>query len=84
MSGTAPLSFLYVKPTFALFDKSVVCDRPVPPALPSTIDLEYDQGSYYVQLHAALVLLLKTLINSHFYFDNTAEQEGHNPFLICL
>jgi hypothetical protein len=52
MSGTAPLSFIYTKPTFALFDKSVVCNQPIDAALPSAIDVEYDQGSYYAGMHA--------------------------------
>ena len=37
LDGTAPQSFLYVKPTFVLFDKNAVaCDKPVPDPLPST------------------------------------------------
>jgi hypothetical protein len=49
--GTAPLSFVYVKPTFAVFDKSVACDGPVTQPLPARIEVEYDQGGYYVWLH---------------------------------
>jgi hypothetical protein len=50
MNGTAPISFLYVKPTFVLFDKSVTCGGAVAPPVPASIDLEYDQGSYYAWL----------------------------------
>lgn len=51
MNGTAPVSFLYVKPTFVLFDKTVKCDQPVGAQLPFKNEVEYDQGSYYVALH---------------------------------
>jgi hypothetical protein len=51
MDGTAPISFLYTKPTFVLFDKSVACNQPVTPPLPFESEVEYDQGSYYVRLH---------------------------------
>ncbi len=50
MEGTAPISFLYVKPTFVLFDKTLTCNQPVPPPLPSHINVEYDQGAYYLQM----------------------------------
>jgi hypothetical protein len=50
--GTAPLSFLYVKPTFVVFDSSVACDKPIAPPLPVRFDVEYDQGAYYVWLHS--------------------------------
>jgi len=51
MNGTAPVSFLYVKPTFVLFDKTVACNQPVGAQLPFKNSVEYDQGSYYVALH---------------------------------
>ncbi len=48
LSGTAPQSFLYVQPTFVLFDKrAAVCDKPVPDPLPTHIDVENDQDAYY-------------------------------------
>jgi hypothetical protein len=48
LSGTAPQSFLYVQPTFVLFDKAAaVCDKPVPTALASHIVSENDQDAYY-------------------------------------
>ncbi len=50
MEGTAPLSFLYVKPTFVVFPKGLACDQPIPDALPSHFNVEYDQGAYYIQM----------------------------------
>ena len=51
LSGTAPQSFLYVQPTFVLFDKSqVTCNKPVPAALPTQILVENDQDAYYAWL----------------------------------
>ncbi|HZY96296.1 MAG TPA: hypothetical protein VFE35_04255 [Candidatus Cybelea sp.] len=48
LSGTAPQSFLYVQPTFVLFDKrAVACDKPVPDPLPSHLVVENDQDAYY-------------------------------------
>jgi len=49
--GTAPMSFTYVKPTFALFDKSLACNQPISAALPAKIKIEYDQGAYYAWLY---------------------------------
>lgn len=67
LQGTAPTSFLYVKPTFVLFDKSVVCKGPVDTPLPSHIAVENDQDGYYVRLysdpkldaHGSLVVALR-------------------------
>jgi hypothetical protein len=50
-AGTAPLSFLYVKPTFVAFDKSVVCNGPIAQPIPTHANVEYDQGAYYVGLY---------------------------------
>lgn len=53
LSGTAPQSFLYVAPTFVLFDKSAVaCGKPIPPALPAHFVVENDQDAYYAWLNA--------------------------------
>jgi hypothetical protein len=52
LSGTAPQSFLYVTPTFVLFDKSqAVCNKPIPAPLPTSATVENDQDSYYVWLN---------------------------------
>lgn len=52
LSGTAPQSFLYVQPTFVLFDKSqVACNKPVPQPLPEQIVVENDQDAYYSWLY---------------------------------
>jgi hypothetical protein len=52
LSGTAPQSFLYVAPTFVLFDKSAVsCGKPIVPPLPSHVVVENDQDAYYVWLY---------------------------------
>jgi hypothetical protein len=51
ISGTAPISFLYTKPTYVLIDKSVTCDQPVlTPAL-APVDYVYDQGAYYLHMY---------------------------------
>ena len=50
--GTAPTSFLYVKPTFVLFDKSVACNTPVGTPLDSHIRVENDGDAYYVWLYS--------------------------------
>ena len=53
LSGTAPQSFLYVQPTFVLFDKNqVACNKPVGQPLPTDAVVENDQDSYYVELYA--------------------------------
>jgi hypothetical protein len=53
LSGTAPQSFLYVQPTFVLFNKSqVTCNKPVGQPLPTDAVVENDQDSYYVELYA--------------------------------
>jgi hypothetical protein len=52
LSGTAPQSFLYVTPTFVVFDKSAaVCNKPVPTAIPTHIAVENDQDAYYAWLY---------------------------------
>jgi hypothetical protein len=52
LSGAAPQSFLYVQPTFVLFDKSAaVCDKPIPSQLPTQITVENDQDGYYTWLY---------------------------------
>jgi hypothetical protein len=53
LSGTAPQSFLYVQPTFVLFDKSqVACKKPLPAPLPTQIVVENDQDAYYAWLYS--------------------------------
>lgn len=48
LSGTAPQSFLYVQPTFVLFDKrAVACNKPIADPLSSHIVVENDQDAYY-------------------------------------
>ena len=57
LDGTAPQSFLYVKPTFVLFDKNAVaCDKPVPDPLPSHIVVENDSDAYYAWLYNDVAL----------------------------
>lgn len=52
LSGEAPQSFLYVQPTFVLFDKSLaVCNKPIPAQLPEQITVENDQDAYYAWLY---------------------------------
>jgi len=53
LSGEAPQSFLYVQPTFVLFDKNqVACNKPLPAPLPTQINVENDQDGYYTWLYA--------------------------------
>jgi hypothetical protein len=53
LSGTAPQSFIYVQPTFVLFEKSqAICNKPLPPALPTNVAVENDQDGYYAWLYA--------------------------------
>jgi len=53
LSGEAPQSFLYVQPTFVLFDKgAVACNKPLPEPLSTQISVENDQDSYYTWLYA--------------------------------
>lgn len=52
LSGAAPQSFLYVQPTFVLFDKNqAVCDKPIPAQQPAQITVENDQDAYYAWLY---------------------------------
>jgi len=52
LAGTAPQSFLYVTPTFVLFDKSqTACNKPIPALLAANATVENDQDSYYVWLY---------------------------------
>ncbi len=53
LSGTAPQSFLYVQPTFVLFDKSsVACDKPLPAPLDARVTVENDQDAYYAWFYS--------------------------------
>jgi hypothetical protein len=53
LSGTAPQSFLYIQPTFVLFDKSqVACNKPLPQPLPTNVSVENDQDGYYTWLYS--------------------------------
>lgn len=78
LDGTAPQSFLYVKPTFVLFDKNVVaCNKPLPDPLPSHIVVENDSDAYYAWLYndaplppgtvPLLALRLKTPTHQYHY-----------------
>ena len=53
LSGAAPQSFLYLQPTFVLFDKSrAVCKAAVAQPVQSDVVVENDQDSYYAWLYA--------------------------------
>ncbi len=78
LSGTAPQSFLYVQPTFVLFDKNAVaCDKPIAAPLQSRLVVENDQDSYYAWLYSdpssstggpqQLALRLKTPTHQYHY-----------------
>jgi len=53
LDGTAPTSFLYLKPTYVLFETGLKCDDPVTTQLPTHIDVDYDQGAYYMTMFAS-------------------------------
>lgn len=77
LSGTAPQSFLYVEPTFVLFDKSqVACNKPLPQPLTTNIAVENDQDGYYASLYQdpsrgsapeQLALRLRTATHQYHY-----------------
>lgn len=50
--GTAPLSFVYAKPTFVIFDKSVTCNQPVSTPIATHIVSEHDRDAYYTWLYS--------------------------------
>ena len=51
VSGSAPQSFLYVAPTFVVFDKSqTACNKPLPAAIPTEVSVENDQDAFYASL----------------------------------
>lgn len=51
MDGSAPMSFLYVKPTFAIFGKGLGCNQPITTPLATHVAVEYDQSAYYASLY---------------------------------
>jgi hypothetical protein len=51
MDGTAPQSFLYLSPTYVLFNKDTQCDKPVGDPIPAHIVVEDDQDSFYVWVY---------------------------------
>jgi hypothetical protein len=75
LAGTAPQSFLYVQPTFVLFDKAAVaCGKPVPQPLDSNIVVENDQDAYYAWFYSSaggspeqLTLRLRTPTHQYHY-----------------
>ena len=76
LQGTAPTSFLYTKPTFVIFDKSVACGKPVNDPLPSRISVENDADAYYTWVYTdpatqarmgTLALSLQTPSGDHHY-----------------
>jgi len=52
LQGDAPISFAYLKPTYVLFDSSLTCNQPISAPLPTHIDIDYDQGAYYLKMYA--------------------------------
>lgn len=76
LQGTAPPSFLYAKPAFVVFDKSVACNKPVNDPLPSRILVENDPDAFYTWVYSdpatqarigALALSLETPSGDHHY-----------------
>lgn len=50
VSGSTPVSFAYVKPTFVLFPAGAACGKPIPAPLDATIQTQYSPGSYYTTI----------------------------------
>lgn len=77
LAGNAPQSFLYVKPTFVVFDKSAaICNKPIPDPLPSNVVVQNDQDAFYAMLFPAslpggtvplLAMRLKTPTHQYHY-----------------
>lgn len=76
--GDAPQTMLYANPTFVFFDKSAVaCGKPIAAPLPTHVDVENDQDSYYAWLYnddqtrrpdtELLALRLQTPTHQHHY-----------------
>jgi hypothetical protein len=57
LDGTAPQSFVYLKPSFVFFDKSQACNQSVGTPIPVRTDVEYDTSSYHLWLHSDAALL---------------------------
>ena len=51
LSGTAPQSFMYLQPTYVLFDKSQQCNKPVGDPIPVHLIVENDEDSFYIWLY---------------------------------
>jgi hypothetical protein len=51
LSGTAPQSFLYLQPTYVLFDSSQQCNKPVGDTIPVHMIVENDEDSFYIWLY---------------------------------
>jgi hypothetical protein len=89
MEGTAPISFLYTKPTYVLIDKSVACNTSVVAPKPAQIDYEYDQGAYYLWMYGdpaiaeqspTLALRLRTPTGlAHYVRINVPYVDAMNP-----
>lgn len=76
--GDAPQTMLYANPTFVFFDKSAVaCGKPIVAPMPTHVDVENDQDSYYAALYnddttrqpdtQVLALRLQTPTHQHHY-----------------
>jgi hypothetical protein len=59
LNGIAPASFMYLNPTYVLFDKSTQCDKPVPDPLSAHITVENDSDSFYVWLYSDPTLVAR-------------------------
>ncbi|HTU69363.1 MAG TPA: hypothetical protein VMF11_03500 [Candidatus Baltobacteraceae bacterium] len=51
MDGTAPASFIYLSPTYVLFDKDTQCNKPVGDPIQVQTKIEDDQDSFYVWMY---------------------------------
>jgi hypothetical protein len=57
MDGSAPPSFLYLSPTYVLFDKNTQCNKPVGDPIPAHIVVEDDQDSFYIWIYPDATLM---------------------------
>jgi len=77
LNGTTPTSFLYAEPTFVIFERSSVCNKPVAGQFPFHVTVEYDSDGYYAQLYSdpsieargsvLVALRLKTATSQYHY-----------------
>lgn len=77
LNGTLPPAFLYAEPTFVIFERGSICNKPIGDPLPLRSNVEIDSDAYYAQLYSdasleargsvLLALRLKTAAGQYHY-----------------